>query len=147
MSTYSFLNVQATLNGPGGSINLGAGSGAAQEGITVERAGDKNVMLIGADGNGMNTLRADKSGTVTVRLLKTAPANAQLMAMYNAQSLSSSLWGQNIITVSQTGVGDIHTARESAFKKVPTMNYKQDGDIVEWVFDAIKIDGILGTYQ
>jgi hypothetical protein len=146
MSTYSFLNVQATINGPGGVVNLGNGAGTAQEGITIARAGDKNAMLIGADGNGMNTLRADKSGQVTVRLLKTSPANAALMAMHNAQSLSSTLWGQNIITVTQTGVGDIHTAREVAFKKVPDLNYKQDGDIVEWVFDAIKIDAMLGTY-
>lgn len=146
MATYSFLNVQATIAGPGGSINIGAGCGNAQEGITVARAGDKNVMLIGADGEGMNTLRADKSGQFTIRLLKTSPANAQLMAMYNAQSLSSTVWGNNVITVTQTGVGDLHTGRQCAFKKVPDMNYKAEGDIVEWVIDAIKIDGLLGTY-
>lgn len=146
MSTYSFLNVQATLAGPGGLINLGAGAAVADEGITVQRAGDKNAMLIGADGEGMNTLRADKSGQFTIRLLKTSPQNAKLMAMYNGQSLSSTLWGQNVITVTQSGVGDIHTGRECAFKKIPDMNYKKDGDIVEWIFDVIKLDSLLGTY-
>lgn len=146
MSTYSFLNVQATIAGPGGTINLGYGAAVADEGITVQRAGDKNVMLIGADGEGMNTLRADKSGSITVRLLKTSPANAQLMALYNAQSLSSTTWGQNVVTVTQTGVGDLHACRQVSFKKVPDMNYKKDGDIVEWAFDAVKIDSILGTY-
>jgi hypothetical protein len=80
MSTYSFLNVQASLAGPGGLLNLGQGAAAAAEGITVARAGDRNKMTIGADGNGMNTLIADKSGQVTVRLLKTSPQNAALMA-------------------------------------------------------------------
>ena len=146
MSTYSFLNVQATIAGPGGIINLGAGAANAEEGISIQRAGDKNNMIIGADGEGMNTLRADKSGQVTVRLLKTSPQNAKLMSLFNAQSLSSTLWGQNLITVAQAGQGDIHVARECAFKKVPDMNYKKDGDIVEWVFDAVKIDGQLGKY-
>lgn len=146
MQAYSFLNVQATLLGPGGTINLGYGAAVADEGITVNRAGDKNAMTIGADGEGMNTLRADKSGTVAVRLLKTSPANAQLMALYNAQSLSATLWGQNTIAITQTGVGDLHTCRQVAFKKAPDMNYKKDGDLVEWVFDVVKIDSMLGTY-
>lgn len=146
MGTYSFMNVNASLVGPGAVLNLGYGAAVADEGISVQRAGDKNAMTIGADGEGMNSLRADKSGTITVRLLKTSPLNAQLMALYDAQSLSSTLWGQNVITVTQSGVGDIHTGRQCAFKKVPDMNYKKDGDIVEWVFDVVKLDSLLGTY-
>ena len=34
-STYSFLNVQAAINGPNGQFSLGAGSGNAEEGITI----------------------------------------------------------------------------------------------------------------
>lgn len=147
MSTYSFMDTQATITGIGGSFNLGYGAENDEEGITIAMADDKNVVKMGADGSGMQTLRAAKNGTVTVRLLKTSPVNAQLLTMYNLQSLDSRSWGSNIITVSQTGVGDIHTARQVAFKKRPDFNYKKDGDMVEWVFDAIKIDGILGTYN
>lgn len=146
MSTYSFQDVQAAIAGPTGTLNLGYGSAAAEEGITVEMAGDKNTMMVGADGEGMHSLHADKSGTVTLRYLKTSPLNAKLQAMYIAQSASASLWGQNLITVTNTQSGDVFTARACAFKKMPQMNYKKDGDTVEWVFDAIKIDGILGTY-
>lgn len=146
MSAYSFLDVNATLVGAGAVIDLGAGSANAEEGITIAMAGDKNTMLIGADGEGMHSLHADKSGQVTVRLLKTSPKNAQLMALYDAQSLSSSAWGQNVITVTHSVSGDTTVARSCAFKKRPDLNYKKDGDIVEWTFDAIKIDGILGTY-
>lgn len=146
MSTYSFLDVQATLVGPTGIVQLGYGAAVADEGISIEAAGDKNTMIIGADGEGMHSLHADKSGTVTVRLLKTSPTNAKLMVMYDAQTLSSALHGQNLITVTNPVSGDVTTARSCAFKKRPNLAYKKDGDIVEWQFDAIKIDTILGTY-
>jgi hypothetical protein len=146
MSTYSFKNVNATIAGPGLLVSLGYGAAVAKEGIEIAMAGDKNKMTIGADGKGMNTLIADKSGQITVRLLKTAPANAVLMAAYDAQSMSASLWAQNVITVSQATVGDIHTGRQCSFKKRPTIKYAEDGDMYEWVFDSVAIDGILGTY-
>lgn len=147
MTTYSFQDVQATLVGPTGIVNLGYGAAVADEGISIDMAGDKNTMLIGADGEGMHSLHSDKSGMVTVRLLKTSPTNAKLMAMYDAQTLSSSLHGQNLITVTNPSSGDITTARSCAFKKKPSLNYKKDGDVIEWVFDSIKIDSLLGTYN
>lgn len=146
MATYSFLDVNATLVGAGAVIDLGSGSANAEEGISIVAANDKNTMTIGADGEGMHSLHADKSGQVTVRLLKTSPKNSQLMALYDAQSLSSSLWGQNLITITNSSSGDTTVARYCAFKKRPDLNYRKDGDIVEWVFDSVKIDGILGTY-
>lgn len=146
MSTYSFIDVTASLTGPTGTINLGYGSGNAEEGISIDMAGDKNTMMIGADGKGMHSLHADRSGSVTLRYLKTSPINSRLMAMYDAQTLSSSLHGQNLITVGHSISGDITTAQQCAFKKKPNLAYKKDGDIVEWVFDAIEIDSVLGTY-
>ena len=146
MATYSFLDVTASIIGVGAAFNLGYGAAVAEEGITITMAGDKNTMTIGADGEGMHSLHADKSGEVTLRYLKTAPINAKLMALYDAQSLSSSLWGQNLIVIRQTASGDTTTARSCAIKKKPDLKYAKDGDIVEWVFQAIKIDTILGTY-
>lgn len=146
MPAYSFMDVNVTLAGPGVNANLGYGAATAEEGIDIVMAGDKNTMTIGADGNGMHSLHADKSGEITIRLLKTSPMNAVLSAAYDAQSLSSGLWGQNLITVNQSAAGDIHTARECAFKKRPDFKYAKDGDILSWVFSAIKVDGLLGTY-
>lgn len=75
MSTYSFMDVTATLTGPTGSIDLGYGSASSEEGIVVAMGGPKNTMTIGADGEVMHSLHADKSGTITVNLLKTSPTN------------------------------------------------------------------------
>ena len=102
-------------------------------------------MTVGADGEVMHTLRADKSGTVTLTYLKTSPVNAQLQALYDAQSLDSRLWGKNLITVTNPSTGDVTTCRSCAFSK-PDLSYKKDGDTVKWTFDAAKIDTILGIY-
>lgn len=144
--TYSFQDVTASIVGPGGSFSLGYGSANAEEGITIAMAGDKNTMTVGADGEVMHSLHADKSGQVTLRLLKTSPVNRKLMALYDAQSLDSRLWGKNLITVTQSVSGDVTTCRSCAFKKKPDIDYKKEGDVVEWMFDAGKIDSMLGSY-
>lgn len=146
MSTYSFMDVQAAIVGPGAAFSLGYGEAVAEEGISIAAASDKNTMVIGADGEGMHSMHADKSGQITLRYLKTAPINALLQALYDAQTLDSRLHGKNLITVRQSVSGDVTTARSCAFKKKPDLKYAKDGDIVEWVFDSIKIDTILGTY-
>ena len=77
MSTYSFADISASLVGPGGAISLGYGSGVADEGIAIAAKAEKSAMTVGADGEVMHTLRADKSGTVTLTYLKTSPVNAR----------------------------------------------------------------------
>lgn len=145
MATYSFKDVTASLNGFGGSINLANGAAVAEEGLTIESVGDKNIMTIGSDGSGMHSLAADESSTVTVRLLKTSPVNAQLQTMYNLQTGSSATHGRNVIVVTDTSRGDIITLSGVAFKKRPTITYAKEGGMNEWTFDAISTSTILGV--
>lgn len=144
---YSFLNVAATLAGPGGILNLAAGAAVAEEGITIEPTEDKNVMTIGADGKGQHSLVASDACTVTVRLLKTSPLNAALMLMYNLQSASSALWGANVFTVVDSGRNDYNVVQGAAFKKKPTITYAKEGGMMEWTFDGISANSILGSGQ
>lgn len=147
MSTYSFMDTQCTLASDDGVIDLGYGAGVTEEGITIAMAADANSMLIGADGEGMHSKSANKSGTVTVRLLKTSPINAKLSNLYHIQYSSTKKWGKNTITLNHAGSGDNATATKCAFKKHPDLVYKAVGDYNEWVFDAIKIDQKLGAYD
>ncbi|MNB62559.1 hypothetical protein D3C81_47740 [compost metagenome] len=146
MSTYSFLDVTASLTGPTGVIDLGQGSANSEEGITQTMAGAKNTMTIGADGEVMHSLHADKSGTITVTLLKTSPVNKKLSLAYNAQSQSSATWGNNVIVIRNTASGDISTARSCAFQKQPDFNNAKEGGTVAWIFDCGKIDQLLGEF-
>ena len=145
MATYSFQDVVATISGVGGSINLAAGAGVAEEGITIEPMEDKSVMTIGADGSGMHSLVANEASSVTIRLLKTSPVNRQLQEMYNQQTKSSANHGKNTITVRDAVRGDNITLTEVAFKKRPTVTYAKEGGLMEWTFDAIKTTAVLGS--
>lgn len=146
MSTYSFIDVSASLTGPTGVIDLGYGSANSDEGITVTMTEAKNTMTTGADGEVMHNLHAGKSGTITVNLLKTSPQNKKLSLMYNAQSLSSSLWGNNVIVMRNKASGDIVTARAVAFQRQPDWNNPKVAGTVAWVFDCGKIDEMLGEF-
>jgi hypothetical protein len=144
-SSYSFLDIGASLIGPGGAISLGNGAAVAEEGISFTPTGDRSAMTVGADGKGMHSLFADKSGTVTVRLLKNSPVNTQLSRMFNFQTASGATHGQNTITLNDKSRGDIVAATQVAFKKMPDLTYAKQADIVEWIFDAVVIDFNLGS--
>jgi len=145
MATYSFLDVQASISGPGGNFSL---KGAvSEEGITIEPTGDKNIMTIGADSAAMHSLRADESGTITIRYLKTSPTNAQLQQMYNLQTQGGAEGhGQNTISVKNIYSGDDITCTEVAFARDPSDTYAVEGGIVEWAFHAGHIKKTRGTY-
>ncbi|WP_413207762.1 phage structural protein [Rhodospirillum sp. A1_3_36] len=146
MPAYSFLDVHAAIDGPGGNIAIGGEeSGTASEGISLDATGDKNAMTVGADGSVMHTLRADKSGTVTINLLKTSSMNAQLQNLLTYQEGSSARWGQNTITVRDTARGDTYTCTACAFAKDAPNGYAEQAGNVVWTFHAGRIDRQLGT--
>lgn len=143
--TYSFLNVVAAIVGPGGGFGLGSGSGNAEEGITIEPSEEIDTMTVGADGKVMHNLIANKSGKITVRLLKTSPVNAQLSAMLAFQRASAANHGQNTVTIANNFTGDTVTCQQLAFAKVPTLTYAKEGGFNEWEFNAGVIDMGLGA--
>lgn len=145
MAVYSFLNVQASLTGPGAEgINLGAGAAVAEEGITTEIPTDKNTATWGADGALMHSLHAARPGQISIKLLKTSPMNNVLQAAYNTQSTSAALWGQNIISINDPVRGDKVQITEAAFVKQPGLAFAKEGNTNDWVFIG-KISQVLGA--
>lgn len=142
--TYSFLDFNCSIVGPGGAFSLGNGAGVAEEGISFEPSGEVSTMTMGADGSGMHSLHADKSGKIVVRLLKTSPTNQLLAALYAFQTANSANHGQNTIVGNDTQRGDVITCTQVAFTKAPNLNFAKQGQLVEWDFSAIKIERILG---
>ena len=145
MSTYSFLEVVCALTGPGAAINLAAGAGVSEEGITFTPSTEIDTMQIGADGSGQHSLHADKSGRVMVRILKTSPTNYLLSAAYAFQTANPASHGQNTITLVDTIRGDAITAQQVAFAKAPELTFAKEAGLVEWEFNAIIIDRTLGN--
>ncbi|MCP1120112.1 phage protein [Robbsia andropogonis] len=145
MGAYSFSNFNASLTGPGGAISLGAGAGIAEGGFTAEFSEDAGTLTIGADGTPMHGMNTNKSGKLTIRVLKTAPVNALLSALYTYQRTSSSNWGQNTFTATDTIRGDVYTCQSVAFDKFPSNTYAKDPNILEWNFKAGIIDPSLAS--
>jgi hypothetical protein len=141
---YSFLDVQASISGPGGSFALES-AGVSDEAIRVAMDGPKNTKTMGANGDGMHSLHASKGGKITVSLLKTAPGNAQMNQLYNFQQTSAANWGQNTITVKNPVTGDSVTAVAGAFVKQSDLGYSTDGNLNTWEFDFVQIDEVLGN--
>ena len=144
-NTYSFLDVNAGIVGPGGAFSLGNGAGVAEEGISITATEDISAMTIGADGTGMHSLHADKSGVLTVRVLKTSPVNQLLMNLYNFQTASGAAHGQNTIAINDKSRGDAIICTQAAFKKVPDLTFAKDGGTNEWTFNVIRIERTLGS--
>lgn len=143
--TYSFLDTLAALAGPGGAVNIGSGAGVASEGITCAPTTDIDAMVVGADGSAMHSLVADKSGKVTVRLLKTSPTNELLSTMMAFQRTSGANHGQNVLTVTNKVSGDVVSCQQVAFAKVPTVVYDKEGPMNEWEFNVGVMDVALGS--
>lgn len=144
MSAYSFLNVQASIIGPGLTAQLGSSSGASKEGISTEFTEDKGAITTGADGSIMTTLRATQTGRIIVRLLKTSPFNAVLSAGYNFQRQTASNWGNNLIRVVDKARGDVATGRQMMFVRHTGVTWAEDGNINEWAFEGL-LNEILGA--
>lgn len=143
--TYSFLDVQCAIAGPGGVISLGGDGGAAKEGITVEPSEDIGTMQIGAGGEVMHSLHAGRPAKAMVRLLKTSSVNALLSAMFNLQASSASVYGQNTIVVSDSARGDIVSCFSAAFAKFPGVTWAEDANYNEWTFNVGRVNWNLGT--
>lgn len=146
MATYSFMDFSASLIGPGIAATIGGpDSSNADEGVTVSYTEDKGTMTTGASGSGMHSLHAGKSGVITVRLLKTSPINALLSKAYNLQTASSALYGRNVLTLRDAARNDAVVGRQAAFRKHPDLSFAKVGNTVEWAFNVIKIDTLLGA--
>lgn len=144
MSTYSFLDCKAAIAGPGGAFSIGSDAGISDEGITTEMKEEKNMQVIGAGGQVMNSLRASNAARITLRILKTSPVNAKLSALYNFQRLLTGAWGQNTISIADISRGDLIVATDVAFARQAPITYSKDANINEWLFDAV-VDMQLGT--
>jgi hypothetical protein len=146
MATYSFIDNMVAISGPNGNFNLGGpGVGNSEGGISIVMTEDKNTMTIGSGGEGMHSLHAGKSGTVTVRFLKTAPVNAQMSQMYAADTAGGANHGRNTISIRDLSRGDTIVCQEVAFAKFADVTYAKDGGEMVWTFHSTKIDFTLGS--
>ena len=144
MGAYSFLNVQASINGPGLVAQIGSSAGSEKNGISVSFDEDKGTITTGADGDIMTSLHAGQTGKITIRLLKTSAINAVLSQAYAFQRQSSVNWGANTLRIVDKIRGDVVNGVQMQFVKFPDNDWAEDGNTITWVFQGI-VRELLGT--
>ena len=82
--------------------------------------------------------------TVTIRLLKTSPVNAQLRELYNFQDVGSVAWGKNVITIRNIVTGDEEVISGAAFAGLPENSWATEGNTLEWTFNGAIQSGKTG---
>jgi hypothetical protein len=142
---YGFSSFVATIVGAGGVANLGQGSGAAEEGVTIAAVMDQTTSEYGADGFVAHSLAASTASTVTVRLSKLSPTNGILQTMYNIQIANAALNGKNTITLRDVNRGDTIVLTDVAFQKRPDINFAKEAGNNEWTFIAAHTEQILAV--
>lgn len=144
LPTYSFADVHASLVGPSLAAILADGSGSAEEGINWEPLSERDIMTIGAGGDGMHTLNPSRAGRIMIRLLKTSPTNAILQQAFNYQSSSSLFWGKNLFHLTNPITGDSLSASGAAFDRQPPNSWGLNAAGLEWTLNAIYVSQTLG---
>ena len=144
-AAYSFIDVMASITGPGGSFPLGQDAGISEGGISIEMSEDKGTLVIGADGSPMHSLHAGQGASMIVRVLKVAPTNQLLSLLYDFQSSSSANWGLNTIVISDIAKGDVTTGVQCAFRRQPPNLWAKDANIIEWPFVVGRLFQTLGS--
>ena len=111
--------------------------GCSEEGIKVVMTDAKGILERGADGRPMHSKVASNIGKITLTLLKNSPVNALLWDAYNAQRTgSTSIWGQNNITITNLQMGDLINASSVAFEKAPDIVNGEKAGTYTWDFLA-----------
>jgi len=144
MGVYSFIDNSGTWTGPGGTLSLGNGSGASDEGITIAYNEDVGHMDIGADGSIQHSLHANKSGTITIRVLKTSPINQKISNKIAFQRAGAANYGQDTFSIQNLVTGDIVTCQQVGVKSFSPMTYAKDAGMNEWVLNVGLIEPTLG---
>lgn len=142
--TYSFKDVVATLNAPGGTISLGEGANVSEEGIRCSQVEEKTFTQVGADGSVAYSLNQAELFRITVSLLKTSPTNQLLSGMYAFQKQSSLFWGQGTLVVANIVTGDQYNCAQVAFVKFPENDFAKQARVIPWEFYAGQVEVVLG---
>jgi hypothetical protein len=145
---YSFKDVRVTFKSPYGDVRLGmadqgGGIGVADEGLSFEKAEERNTMQVGVNGIPIHFLHSSTAGIVRIRLLKTSKANGQLMDLFKRLRNSGDRWADNSLSLEDKVRGDKVVVSEVAFSGEPTLVFGKAGGMNEWTFHAGVMEGTL----
>lgn len=139
MKIYSFQNTVMIVNG----VEL-TGWADGDDVISMKRRNDSASDKIGADGNMMVALSADKSGEFMFKLMQTSPSNKFLSGLLALEELSAKTFVPVVVLFQDTFRNDLGTGTLGYIKKQPDISRGMNGNVQEWTVVVERLDLLLG---
>lgn len=133
ITSYSATNVTVTFLG-----KIIDGFAEGDDAIQVERNKETISQTIGMQGDGVYSQTADKSGTITIKVLQGCKINEFLSAKIQATEAGGITTGELIIT--ETGNDAQVTARKCLIAGMPKFQRGEGTTAVEWKFLSSSIN-------
>lgn len=131
VSTYSFTDVNATINCPGyGSFSI-QGEGIGD--MTVSKATDRSVHDVASDGAVMVSKIAGNNGTVSINAQQTSALHKFLQGLFNyCWQADTSVWTTISMTVEAPKMGKTYYCSGGSCVKEPDEPLQSQGQRVSW---------------
>lgn len=132
-SAYSMSNVAATIDG---REVIGFWDG--DDAVTVAQGADKGTGVIGADGSGIFSISANKSATITFRLMHTSPTHRLLMQKLRRQQALGAGITAFPVTVIDTASNEGGAAQKCYIMTAPSDSKGTNATVREWVLWTVE---------
>lgn len=106
--------------------------------IAIERASDDYTMQVGSDGEGARSKQNNKSGSITLTLMRGADSNLYLQGLYLADEVSGA--GAVPVVIADLRGSMVAGTTAGWIKKLPGGTFGRDNGTVEWVFDTTSLE-------
>lgn len=139
MRRYSFVDTILSVNG----VEI-VGWDEGDDVIQMKRRNDAASDKVGAAGDMLVALSADKSGEITFKLLQASPSNAFLFDVAGRQEGGNLLFVPLYIRFFDTYRQDIGVGSGGYVKKLPDFVRGQNSNTSEWVVVVERLDLLAG---
>lgn len=131
VSAYSMVNVVATID-----RRAVQGFWDGDDAVTVDRNADRGTGLVGADGDSIFSITADKSAAITLRLQHTSPTHRLLHQKLKQQQARGALYGGFSFSVKDLASGEGGSADKVYIQAAPSDGKGVNASAREWVLFA-----------
>ena len=133
MKEYSFLDTLLLVNG----VEIG-GFDEGDDVISLERLNDSASHKIGTDGEMTVSISADRSGSVTFRLMQSSDSNAYLSGLINAQE--NGAFVPIFVQFKDTRGNDLGSGTQGYITRPASMVRGTNANNQEWVIIVERLD-------
>ncbi len=133
MKEYSFLNTLLLVNG----VEIG-GFDEGDDVIVLDRINDSASHKVGADGEMSLSISADRSGTVTFRLMQTSDSNQYLSGLITAQENGAFI--PLFVQFKDTKGDDLGSGTQGYINRPATMTRGAANNSQEWIVTVERLD-------